>query len=385
MSRKSLLAVFSLFLAVPSPAGQFTLDKVTYGTLPQPGAQAPASPPAVSIAVYSTDETFAFESQAKPAMEARIRDLNAAGITTLGGRVVEAGSDYSFVIEYLPTVKAGASMPPAVLVDTYRNGATYWIAREAEEAMKACAANFRAAKLAVLDSYVYDAGGDSAFAVDYLQKNLLRPTQEYEVKFETYTGGKFSFENQAEKAVPSYLAMFRQAGVPAIRGKAVARADGDYAVRVEYAVRTNRYGRRPQYSVARYDSRETFTFEKDALAAGKAALPKFSAAGVPPLSAVLRPVDRDYSYIVDFLVVNIYQPGGTVPSAAVQTFRSPETFAFDSEAEKAMREKAASFAAAGIAVIGSAVSGEIGNYTYTIDFIARAGQQGPAYPAPPRY
>jgi hypothetical protein len=383
MLKRYALSAFSLFIfTAASFAQSFNLGTVSYGTLPHTGVQAPATPPAVNIAVYSTDEEFSFESQAKPAMEARINVLKAAGLTTLGGRVVEMGNDYSFVIEYLPTVKGNTALPPAVLVETYNNGATYWIAREAEEAMKACAANFRSARLAVLDSYVYDAGSDNAFAVNYLVKNMLRPTQEYDVKFEKYTGGKYTFESQAAKAVPSYLALLKQAGVPAIRGKAVQRQDGDYSVEVEYVVKTNRYGRRPQYSVSRYDARETFSFEKDALAASKAAMPKFTAAGAPPLSSVVRPEGRDYSYGVDFLVGNIYQSGGTVPSVAVQTYQSAETFTFESEAKKALAEKIAAFGAAGLPVVGSAVSGQIRDYTYTIDYMAKAGQSGPVYPPP---
>lgn len=386
MLKTYILSAFSLLvLSVPAYAQSFNLGSVSYGTLPSPGAYAPATPPAAAIAVYATDEEFSFESQAKPAMADRINALKAAGLTTLGGRVVERGNDYSFVIEYLPTVKAGAVLPPAVLVETYKNGATYWIEREAEAAMAAGAANFRAAKLAVLGSYVYEAGRDYSFAVDYLVKNLLRPTQEYDVKFEKYTGGQFTFESEAEKAIPSYLALFKQAGVPAIRGRAVQRPDGDYAVEVEYVVKTNRSGRRPQYSVTRYESREVFTFEKDALAASRAALPAFARAGVPPLGNIVRPEGRDYSYGVDFLVGNIYQPSGVIPSAAVQTYVSPEIFTFESEAEEALAQKVASFNAGGLPVVGSAVSGQIRDYTYTIDFIAKAGQGGPAYPPPPQY
>lgn len=390
MFKRTILSVFSvLALGVPSFSRSFSLDSSGPGDIPasitaplsRPG---PVTPPGVTIAVYTTDEEFSFESQAGPAMQARINALKAAGLTTLGGRVVELGNDYSFVIDYIPAVKNGAALPPAVLVETYKNGASYWLDSEAAETMNACAANFRAARLPVLGSYLYDAGSDSAFAVDYLVKNLLRPTQEYDVKFEYYTGGKFTFESEAAKAVPSYLALFRQAGVPAIRGKAVSRPDRDYAVTVEYVVKTNRYGPRPQYSVSRYDSRETFTFDKEALKASRAALPAFANAGVPPLSAVVRPEGRDYSYSVDFLVGNIYQQGGVTPSAAIETYQASETFTFDSEAKKALAEKAASFNAAGLPVVGSAVTGSLGSYTYVLDYVVKAGQQGPVHPPLPR-
>ncbi|MDO8804052.1 MAG: hypothetical protein Q7R35_06460 [Elusimicrobiota bacterium] len=342
----------------------------------EPSRPVPVTPPGVTIASYTTDEEFTFESQVKPAMDARINALKAAGITTLGGRAVPLGSDYSFVIDYIPTVKNGAALPPAVIVETYKNGAAYWLEREAAEAMSACAANFRAARLPVVGSSLYKAGNDNAFAVDYLVKNVLRPTQEYDVKFENYTGGKFTFESDAVKNIPAYLAMFKQAGVPALRGKAVP-SDRDYAIMVEYVVKTNKYGARPQYSVARYDSRAVFTFDKEALKASKEALPAFANAGVPPLSAVVRPEGRDYSYSVDFLVGNIYQQGGVIPSAAVETYQATETFTFDTEAKKAMAEKAAAFNAAGLPVIGSAVTGEFTRFSYAIDYITKAGQPGP--------
>ncbi|HBA61278.1 MAG TPA: hypothetical protein DCZ92_10775 [Elusimicrobia bacterium] len=373
--------VLQFFFVAAAFAQDFTLGSVRAAGIPAAhGVKPPAppvTPPGVTIAVYTTDETFTFESEVKPALDARIAALKAAGLTTLGGRAVPAGNDYSFAIDYIPTVKNGAALPPAVIVDTYNNGAAYWPERAAEAAMKACVANFRAAKLAVLGSSLIDAGSDTSFSVDYLQKSLLRPTQEYAVKFETYTGGKFTFESEAVKNIPAYLALLKQAGVPALRGKAVKRADGDYAVQVEYVVKTNSFGPRPQYSVTRYDSREVFTFEKDAQAASQARLPAFAAAGVPPLSNFARKEGNDYSFGVDFLVVNIYQQGGVIPSAAVETYQAPETFTFDSEARKAMAEKAAAFNAAGLGVIGSAVTGSIGSYTYSVDYIAKAGANAP--------
>lgn len=380
MNKLSILAVILLGAGSAVPAAELadlSPAVIKQAEVAEPSRPAPVTPPGVTIAVYSTDEKVTFESQAKPAMEARMNALKAAGITTLGGRVVPLDGDYSFVIDYLPTVKNGAALPPAVLVETYKNGAAYWLEKEAVEAMNACSANFRAGKLPVLSAYLYEAGSDNAFAVDYLVKNVLRPTQEYDVKFENFTGGKFTFESEAVKNIPAYLAMFKQAGVPALRGKAVARPDRDYAITVEYVVKTNKYGARPQYSVARYDSRETFTFDKEALKASKEALPAFARAGVPPLSAVVRPVDRDYSYSVDFLVGNIYQQGGVIPSAAVETYQAPETFTFESDAKKAMAEKAAAFNAGGLPVIGSAVTGEFTSFSYAIDYITKAGQPGP--------
>jgi len=383
MFNKLVLAGFSFFaLCAASFSQPFTLDSSALADIPlvkdyEPVRPVPVTPPGVTIAGYTTEEEFTFESEASAALPARIGALKAAGITTLGGRVIAKGNDYSFVIDYLPTVKHGSALPPAVLLETYKNGAAYWLETAAAEALKGCEANFRAARLPVLGSYLYEAGSDNAFAVDYLVKNVLRPTREYDVRFGNYTGGKFTFESEAVKNIPAYLAVFKQAGLPAIRGKAVPRPDGDYAVMVEYAVKTNNSGARPRYAVSRYDSRESFTFDKEALKASNAALPAFAKAGLAPLSAVVRPEGRDYSFSVDFLVENIYQQGGVIPSAAVETYQAPETYTFDTEAKKARDEKAAALNAAGLGVIGSAVTGSLGSYTYAIDYVAKAVQPGP--------
>ena len=318
-------------------------------------------------------------------MDARITVLKAAGITTLGGRVVPAGNDYSFVIDYIPTVKSGASLPPAVTIETYNNGETYWRSADAQAAMNACAANFRSAQVPALSSYLYDAGNDSAFAVDYVNKNLLRPTPEYDVVFNTYQGGKFTFESEAVKNIGAYSALFKSAGIPAIRGKAVQRPDGNYSVQIEYVVRSNKYGARPQFSIARYDSQEIFTFDTEALKASQERLAVFTRAGVPPVSNIVRPSDSNYSFSVDYLVYNIYQQGNVIPSAAIETYQASETFTFDTEAKKAMQDKAAAFEAAGMPVVGSRVTGSLGSFTYAIEYITKAQQPAPPPPGPQNY
>ncbi|MBI4803458.1 MAG: hypothetical protein HY796_13140 [Elusimicrobia bacterium] len=349
------------------------INRTEAPALSKPAPVNPVIAPGTAIANYTTDEEFSFESQARPAMEERISVLKAAGITTLGGRVIETpGRNYSFVIDYLPTVKNGATLPPAVIIDAYKNGAAYWRESDARDAMNSCAANLKNARVFVLSAYLYDAGSDTAFAVDYAVKNLLRVTPEYNVAFNNYQGGKFTFESEAEKNIGAYAALFKAAGIPVIRGKAVQRSDGDYSVRLEYVVRTNKYGARPQFSITRYASQELFTFETEALKASKERLGVFSGAGVPPVSNLVRPEGRDYSFSIDFIVYNIYQQGGVIPSAAIQTYQAQETFTFDSEAKTAMEDKAAAFNAAGLAVIGSRVTGDLGSYTYAIDYLTKA-------------
>jgi hypothetical protein len=384
----SISAVIFLIVSSYSSAQQFTLNSAGAADIPRPPVPGPAplpvTPPGVTIANYTTDETFTFENQVKPAMDARIAALQAAGITTLGGRTVPAGNDYSFVIDYVPSVKGGAQLPPAVMVSNYQNGAPYWRTQDATDAMNTASANFKAARVPVLGAYAWQDGTDNFFAVDYLQPDMLPPAPQYDVKFVSYTGGKFTFESDAKKNVPAYITLLKQAGVPAIRGKAVPRQDGNYAVQVEYPVRVSKYGPRPRYTVARYDARETFPFENDALKAGAARLPAFTTAGAPALSAVSRKDGNDYSFSVDYLVTNIYQPGGAVPSVAVQTYQAQETFTFDTEAKKAMADRVAAFNSGGLPVVGSALTGSLGSFSYVLDYVAKAGQPGPGPGPQPR-
>lgn len=379
----SLLALS--VLSAPVHAATLGLTDVTPSALEQakvpavlkPAPVPPVVPPGVTIAAYSTDEEFTFDSDAQEAMDARIEALKAAGITTLGGNIARKPNHrYSFTIDYIPTVKQGAQLPPAVIIETYKSGATYWNNSDNEEALNECAANFNAAGVTVLGSYAYKAGSNNTFAVDYLIKDSLRPTQSYDVKFGRYTGGMFTFESEAKDAVESYTSVFRQAGVIVTYGKAVRRADGKYAVQLEYPVRTNQFGPRPSLSIARYNSREPFTFDSDALAAAKERMGVFSGAGVPPVHGFAVKNGNKYTFSVDYVVRNIYQQGGAVPSAAVQTYQAQEIFTFESDARTAMEEKAAAFSAAGMPVVGSAVTGSLRNYTYSLDYITKA--QAPA-------
>ena len=338
-------------------------------------------PPEVNFAEYKTDEEFTFERQAEAALTQRISVLKNAGITTFGGRVIEnSNRDYTYIIEYLPTVKYGAALPPALIVRTYKSGSFYWRESEAVTAMNSAVSNFKNAKLKILSSYVYEAGRDNTFAVDYAVKNVLRRTSQYDVAFKNYTGGIFTFESQAEAAIESFKALFSFAGIPVIRGKAVERADGDYSVQIEYVVKTNKYGERPQFALARYESQEIFSFERGALAASREKMAIFSNAGVAPIHNFAREVDNDYSFSLDYLIENLYSYSGVTPSISIKTYQGQEIFDFEREAESAMARKAATFNAAGIAVISSRVI-EVGrDYSYVLEYVAKASTSQIVHP-----
>ncbi|MBI5883390.1 MAG: hypothetical protein HZB91_09840 [Elusimicrobia bacterium] len=343
--------------------------------LEAPGRDHPVPPPPqpVELATYATDSEFTFESDAKPALEERLAAFRNAGITTLGGRVfVKPNRRWTFVVEYIPVVQHGTQTPPAVLLQTYRSGTAYWRDSDAEAAMNAAASNLRNAGLSVFGASLVDAGRDHSFDVEYFVPNMLRPSQQYEPRIEKHVTGKFTFESQAEAAVADFTSLLAQAGVPVLHGRAVKRPDRDYSVELEYVVRTNRFGPRPLYSISRYDSRDIFPFEDDAVKAAAEKLPAFGAAGVPPVHGFSRKVNRDYSFSVDFLVKTLYQSGGSYPSAVVKTYQAQETFTFESEARTALEEKTAYFNNAGFSVVGSKVLPSGRDYTYVLDYIAKA-------------
>lgn len=62
-----------------------------------------------AIQLYQETQTYPFENNAKKAMQERQRALSNAGFAILGGRVIPAGNDYTFVVEYV-----AKTQPPQV-------------------------------------------------------------------------------------------------------------------------------------------------------------------------------------------------------------------------------------------------------------------------------
>lgn len=371
----STISVFAVSsaLAEPENSAWRQLERLAPQDYQRPQ---PPPPTPVEIAVYSTDEEFTFESGAKEALNERLEAFRAAGLTSLGGRVTaKPNRRHTFAIDYIPSVEQGAPLPPAALLETYKSGAVYWLERQAEEAMRSCAANFRDAGLEVLGQSLLSAGRDHSFSVVFLVGNRLRPTSRYEVRFHLFVSGKFSFESGAEAALTDYTSRFKAAGIPVIRARAVKRPDRDYAVEIQYAVRTNSYGARPLYAIGRYDARETFSFEDGALQAAVSRLPAFHSAGAPAVHYFARKENRDYSFTVEYLVRHIHQGGTSSPSAVIKTYSAAETFDFESQAKTALEEKSAAFNNAGLPVIGAKVVPSGRDYTYVLDYIAKARPQ----------
>ncbi len=335
----------------------------------------------VEISIYETEEEFPFESRAREAMERRIAKFHRAGIKTLGGRVVRKPNNRrTFVIEYFAEIEPGGQLPAAVIVDSYKPSATYWRKQDAQAALTAVTSRLTQAGLNVLGGEVTDAGRDNSFVIHYLMPNRVRRGRREQANIVRYQGGSFTFESRAEAAMAEYASRFERAGVAVIRTRAVQRPDRDWAVEVEYVNRSNEYGVRPAFAVARYDGKETFSFDHQALAAAQALLPSFSVDGAAPLHGFERKVDRDYSFSIDYLVKNLYRYGRSQPAVSVRTYFASETFTFERQAEEALEEKKAAFRAAGVAVLGGRAVRAGRDYSYELDYFDPARQDDPRRP-----
>ncbi len=62
-----------------------------------------------NIQLYRENQTYPFENEAKGAMKERQQALSKAGFAILGGKVIPAGNDYTFTVEYV--VKAQPPQP----------------------------------------------------------------------------------------------------------------------------------------------------------------------------------------------------------------------------------------------------------------------------------
>lgn len=377
--RSALSICFITLFATGSMAAVDQLEEkagmpLTETLVPRAPWPEPVNPvtPGTVIAEYAAFETYTFKSDAEEAIEPRMSLLRAAGIQTLGGRVVKKENRYSFVIEYLPQVKHGENIPPAVIMERYDSPSAYWLEREAEAAGTAAKAAMSAGGLSPLGVAIYKSGKDYAFRVDYAVKDLMRRTPFYDVAIKSFESGDYTFESDAEEAAPGLMSGMKRAGLAPISAVPLRKADRRWTLRAEHAVRLNKGPARPSHSIARYEPGETFTFDSGALEAGRETAAKFDAAGVKAVNHWARKINRDYAFGLDFIIRNIYQGFTVVPSAKVLTYSSPETFTFESEAKTALAEKAERFNAEGLPVVGGRTVEAGRDHSYSLDYLSLA-------------
>ena len=372
------LTLVSFFAAGATAAVDQLEEKAGYtvGTapVPKPPFPRPVAPetPGSSIAEYSAAETYTFESDAEEAMEPRIAALRAAGIQTLGGRVVKNDRRWSFVIEYLPRVQHSAVMPPAVIFRSYESPVPYWLEREAEAAAAAARSAMAAGGLSPMSVSVYKSGKDYAFRIDYAVKDLMRVAAAYDVEIKSFESGDYTFESDAEEAAPGLFSDMKRAGLAPVAAVPFRGADRRWRLRAEHAVRVNKGPARPSHAIDTYSPGETFTFDSGAAEAARGTAAKFGGAGVKVMHSWARKENRDYRFGLDFIVRNIYAGYSVTPSAKVLSYSSPETFTFESGAEEALADKSARFDAEGLPVIGGRTFKTGRDYSFSLDYLSIA-------------
>lgn len=350
----------------------FTVGTADVPAPPYPYPVQPPVTPGTTIAEYSAQETYTFESDAEEAMAPRLAAFGAAGIKTLGGRAVKKDRRWSFVIEYLPQVQHAAVMPPAVILKSYESPVVYWLEREAAAAAAGARAAMSAGGLAPLAVDVHKSGKDYSFRVDYAVKDLMRRLPSYDVAIKSFDTGDYTFESDAEEAAPGLFSDMKRAGLAPIAAVPYRGADRRWRLRAEHAVRVNKGPARPSHSIDTYSPGETFTFDSGALEAAGGTVASFGSAGIKVFHRWARKENRDWRFGLDFIVRNIYSGYTVTPSVKVLTYASPETFTFESEAERALEAKKAAFDAQGLPAVGGRTFKTGRDYSFSLDYLSIA-------------
>lgn len=350
----------------------FTVGTADIPAPPYPHPVQPPVTPGTAIAEYAAQETYTFESDAEEALAPRLAAFGAAGIKTLGGRVVKKDRRWSFVIEYLPQVQHAAVMPPAVILKSYESPVAYWPEREAEEAAAGVRAAMSAGGLAPLSVTLTKAGKDSSFRVDYAVRDLMRNQPSYDIEIRSFDHGNYTFESDAEEEAPGLLSDMRRAGLAPLAAVPYRGADRVWRLRAEHAVRVNKGPARPSHAIDTYSPAETFTFDSAALEAAGETAAGFENARVKVLHRWARKENRDWRFGLDFIVRNIYAGYTVTPSAKVLTYSSPETFTFESEAEEALEAKKEAFSSQGLPAVGGRTFRTGRDYSFSLDYLSIA-------------
>jgi len=117
-----------------------------------------------NILIYSTDEEFTFERDAKKECDNRSNILKNYGISIMGCNVSEKENNYTFTIEYLPELKNPDSLN-SVLIKEYTPQKTYWNENLAKTELSNSAGRFKNSPLKVIDSKTTEEGNEYSFKI----------------------------------------------------------------------------------------------------------------------------------------------------------------------------------------------------------------------------
>ncbi|MCX7641942.1 MAG: hypothetical protein N2Z20_04840, partial [Elusimicrobiales bacterium] len=323
------------------------------------------------INFYITDETFSFESDAKKTCVERMNNIKNYGVSVIGCRVIEKDNDYSFIIEYIPELKNSQLVNP-IIISEYLSSRSYWNENDAEKNVESAFMKLKNSPLKPIDKIVFENNGEYFFKITYIVTNIIKKSQKYYVKFEKIILGNYTFESEAKKAIPQIINNLKQNNIAALKGKVIER-NNNYSVEIEYLNKTNNINtsyNNPEYSVDKYVSQETFTFETEALKEGIKRNDMFLKAGLNVILNYAVQNNNDWSFGTDYIVKNIYKNGILVGKEhLIKRYDNIEVFDFESEAKKELEEKIKNFKEAGLYPISYKVFEVNSGYSFFIDYI----------------
>lgn len=347
--------------------------------------------PQTQIFSYSSPASYTFENEAKKALNACVSNFQSAGLNVISSRVLPKGNDYSFRVEYADGGNIAAQLPAFSIV-RYETPASYWVESEAKKALQQSTSWFRAAGLNVIGGEVFERDTqNNAFSVDYVMTAVSFPYVPQYVQPATgeYVSTKsFAFENQARSAAASAASAFASAGIRVLDTCALGTPDNNYRFAIIYLTKAGQTG--PQAMAFKsYQSGEEFSFENEARKAMLSQAALFNNAGLRVVDAYAVPLgnqSNDFGYILKYMVRNMQGYNGqTYEEAAIQSYQESQTYPFENDAKKAMKERQQALSKAGFAVLGGKVIPAGNDYTFTVEYVVKAQPPQPQYPQYPQY
>ncbi len=345
----------------------------------KPHAQVELSEPQPSkFLIYTTNEKFSFESEAKKECNNRINIFKNYGISVIGCNIFEKNNNYTFTIEYLPELK-NSDLIRSILVKKYQPQKLYWNENLAKKELSNSISKFKNSPLKVIDSKIIETDNNYSFEVVYVVNNILKKSKTYYAVFERFKYGRYTFESEAKKNIPSVLNLLKQNNIAVVRGEVVEDGN-DYAIDVEYINKSDDIKilkQNPEYSIENYKSTEKFPFEDNALKEGIKRNEGFLKAGLFLVHNYAYEIDNDWTFSIDYAVKNIYRWGSFAGKEyLIKRYNNPEIFDFENEAKKAMKEKVDNFNSAGLYAVSFDVYETISGYSFYIDYLEKQNIQG---------
>lgn len=337
--------------------------------------------PEMQFFSYNSPASYTFESAARTALNACVSNFQAAGLNVIASRIMPRGNEYSYSLEYADGGNIAEQIPDFSIV-RYETPGSYWPERDAQEAMKQSMIWFRNAGLNVTSGEVFERDMQHyGFSIDYLMKKQTPghgPRHAEHATAKYLSRNAFSFESQARKAAASTAAGLTAAGIKVLDSYLVNTTDSKYCFEIAYLTRAGQIGAQPM-SFKNYQSREEFSFERQAREAMRARVEMFNNAGMRVVDAYLIPGSANgYGFAIQYMVRNMPDNHGQ-GQVNIHVYQENRTYSFESQARRAMQERQQALSQAGFTVVGGSVISAGDDYTFTIEYIVKTQQYHPQH------